>query len=249
MKHQYFGDINDYRKYGLLRALSQASGLPLGVCWLLTAPDARPDGEFRNYLEQPQRWRHHDPELYDALQRLQEPGVARSVSHAEAWGLLPGAGYYADLLEDPLAQRNDYFGRAWKTLAHCPLLFLDPDNGLEVKSTRRGSRDSSKYLYWVEVEEAYRRGHSLVIYQHWPRQERAAYTRRLAQECVDRLGAPLVDSFATAHVLFLLVARPEHAPGFERAHELILQRWAGQVTPMAHVRSGTMSPLPAAEPS
>ncbi len=58
MKHQYFGDINDYRKYGLLRALSQASGLSLGVCWLLTAPDARPDGEFRNYLEQPRRWRY-----------------------------------------------------------------------------------------------------------------------------------------------------------------------------------------------
>lgn len=29
MKHRYFGDINDYRKYGLLRALSQATGLSL----------------------------------------------------------------------------------------------------------------------------------------------------------------------------------------------------------------------------
>jgi len=235
MKNQYFGDINDYRKYGLLRALAESSGLPLGVCWLLTAPDQRPDGEFRKYLEQPARWRRHDPDLYDGLQRLREPGVGRSVSHAEAWGLLPGACYFADLLEDRLAQRDDYFRRAWDALAGCPVLFLDPDNGIEVKSTIRGGKDSSKYVYWVEIEEAYRRGHSLVIYQHWPRAERESYTRRLAEECVVRCGAPLVDSFATPHVLFLLVARPEHAGGFERAHEVILRRWAGQITPMAHV--------------
>jgi hypothetical protein len=50
MKDQYFGDVNDYRKYGLLRALSSVTRLPIGVCWLLTGPDSRSDGEFRRYL-------------------------------------------------------------------------------------------------------------------------------------------------------------------------------------------------------
>ncbi len=138
MKHQYFGDINDYRKYGLLRTLSQASGLPLGVCWLLTTPDERTDGEFRSYLEQPRRWQHHDPELYAALQRLKEPTTARSVTHAEAWELLPSARYFDEYLLDQLTHREAYFDRAWAALAGCPLLFLDPDNGLEVEKPAAG---------------------------------------------------------------------------------------------------------------
>jgi hypothetical protein len=62
MKDQYFGDVNDYRKYGLLRALAGVSGLPLGICWMLTARDGRSDGEFRRYLDQAIRCRRHDPQ-------------------------------------------------------------------------------------------------------------------------------------------------------------------------------------------
>ncbi len=36
MKHQYVGDINDYRKYALLRALSAGGANRIGVCWMLT---------------------------------------------------------------------------------------------------------------------------------------------------------------------------------------------------------------------
>lgn len=234
MKDQYFGDINDYRKYGLLRALAEASGLPLGVCWLLTAGDKRNDGEFRRYLEEPERWEHHDPELYRRLRRLCEPGVERSVGHAEAWDLVSGARYFPELLEDGLEPRTAYFTRAWEALAGCPLLFFDPDNGLEVPSKRRGYKQSAKYVYWCELEEAWGRGHSLVIYQHWTREKRPEYTRRLVGECFRRLRAPLVDSFATAHVLFLLVGQAAHMEGLRRAHDLVLSRWAGQITPMRH---------------
>ena len=78
MKDKYFGDINDYRKYGLLRALTQPRGFKIGMCWLRTAPDGRQDGEARRYLEQPEQWRHRDPSLYDSMRRLSE-----SVSGAE----------------------------------------------------------------------------------------------------------------------------------------------------------------------
>jgi len=36
MKNQYFGDINDYRKYGLLRGLSNKGEISTLVCWMLT---------------------------------------------------------------------------------------------------------------------------------------------------------------------------------------------------------------------
>jgi len=40
MKEQYVGDINDYRKYALLRYLAEKGGVRTGVCWMLTQPDA-----------------------------------------------------------------------------------------------------------------------------------------------------------------------------------------------------------------
>lgn len=44
MKHQYVGDINDYRKYALLRALSSGGTNQVGVCWMLTPDDGGADG-------------------------------------------------------------------------------------------------------------------------------------------------------------------------------------------------------------
>lgn len=38
MKHQYFGDIGDYGKYGLLRYLA-IHGLSIAVNWYLTPND------------------------------------------------------------------------------------------------------------------------------------------------------------------------------------------------------------------
>jgi hypothetical protein len=50
MKDQYFGDVNDFRKYGLLRVLVGTDHLRLGVCWMLTRPDSRTDGGLLAYL-------------------------------------------------------------------------------------------------------------------------------------------------------------------------------------------------------
>src|SRR5436309_6101642 len=132
MKDKYFGDINDYRKYGLLRALTQPRGLNVGICWLRTAPDGRQDGEARRYLEQPEQWRHRDSSLYDSLRRLTDPGVARSVVHAETWSLIPGATYFHPFIADAAVDREQYFTSAFTTLSRCQLIFFDPDNGMEV---------------------------------------------------------------------------------------------------------------------
>ena len=43
MKDQYFGDINDYRKYGILRALQSKGQRTLLVAWMLT-PELDPGG-------------------------------------------------------------------------------------------------------------------------------------------------------------------------------------------------------------
>jgi hypothetical protein len=51
VKNQYFGDINDYRKYALLRALTNCGGIRTTICWMLTPDDGRGDGGFMDYLD------------------------------------------------------------------------------------------------------------------------------------------------------------------------------------------------------
>src|SRR5258707_11225880 len=116
MKDQYFGDINDFRKYGLLRLLCVSDRLRLGVCWILTDTDSRTDGKLLNYLHQPKKYRHRDPELFDWL--LFESGI----------------------LADHKDQRSAYFSKCATCFAGCDLVFFDPDNGLEIKSTQLGHK-------------------------------------------------------------------------------------------------------------
>ena len=66
MKDQYFGDINDYRNFGLLRA----SHLRLLIAWMLTPNDGSTDGKHIAYLDKPEQWSHHDPALFHTLKAL-----------------------------------------------------------------------------------------------------------------------------------------------------------------------------------
>ena len=84
VKDQYFGDINDYRKYGLLRALQESTDLRLLIAWMLTPADGRSDGEFTSYLDSPRRWDRFDPELYRGLRDLMADGSDRVVQ-SDSW--------------------------------------------------------------------------------------------------------------------------------------------------------------------
>ena len=69
MQNRYVGDIGDYLKLGILRALSP--GYRLGIAWWLYPDESHNrDGRHIGYLEQPERWRHYDPELFDALSHV-----------------------------------------------------------------------------------------------------------------------------------------------------------------------------------
>lgn len=79
MKNQYFGDINDYRKYGLLRALRSEGDGSLLVAWMLTPEDGGRDEGLRSYLDDPDTWAKYDPELFkgqaDLLSTAPQPLV------------------------------------------------------------------------------------------------------------------------------------------------------------------------------
>ena len=89
MKNQYFGDINDYRKYGLLRILQSKGNGRLLVAWMLTPDDGSRDGGFRSYLHDPGTWMRYDPQLFTDLAGLLRPASIPEVALIERSALLP----------------------------------------------------------------------------------------------------------------------------------------------------------------
>ncbi len=55
------------------------------------------------------------------------------------------------------------------------IVFLDPDNGLLVKSVSTGSVKSNKYVISNEIAEYYAAGKSVIIYNHRCREQETVY--------------------------------------------------------------------------
>src|SRR5262245_17351172 len=89
VKEQYVGDINDYRKFALLRRLRGDNKTAIGVVWMLTPPDGRRDGQRIQYLKQPDTWRQYDPELFDKLASIAEHPGPQRLQLVEKSGLIP----------------------------------------------------------------------------------------------------------------------------------------------------------------
>ena len=70
----------------------------------------------------------------------------------------------------------------------------------------KGRKNSSKFLYWAEIGQAYEAEHSLLIYQHFTHENREAFTSRLTQRLQTVTAAEAVWAIHTPHVLFLLVS-------------------------------------------
>ena len=117
MKNQYVADINDYRKYGLLRILSGYGLISTDVGWMLTAPDERSDGKFLDYLENRNRdkWRSFDPLLFDAMYKIIHGIKQRNVAHVEQSEVLPNTSFHSTAIQDAHSYRTSYLMR-WPML-------------------------------------------------------------------------------------------------------------------------------------
>ncbi len=227
MKEQYVGDVSDYRKYALLRALAAGGRNRIGVCWLLTPSDTTSDGRKLTYLSQPDTHRRFDPDLFDILASAASQPDRRRLAVIEESGAVPRAVYFNDLLPDSILARQVYMERAATELQDAELVFFDPDNGLETKLPK-GRKNSNKYVYFDEVAAFYSAGKSILVYQHFPHIPRQTFT----QSCVERLRhvAPeaAVWTFSTAHVVFYLLVHPESPARLAIAALDACHRWDGR---------------------
>lgn len=228
MKHQYFGDINDYRKYGILRALA-AGGLNTTICWMLTENDKRTDGRNINYLRQPEKMRLFDPELFDALNYAVLEKRRRNIEWIRKLRLIPHARYHNQMLDDDLSAQQQYFNKLTTIARGTDLIFFDPDNGIEVKSVPKGKIGSHQYLHWDEIKRFWDLGYSILIYQHFPRVNRMEYVRKLSHALHTHTGAAEVIAFKTSTVAFFLLPQLRYRKDILSAVESIRSGWKGMI--------------------
>lgn len=218
MQDRYSGDVGDYVKLSILRAL--APGRRLGVGWWLF-PDETHNGDGRHvgYLNDPAAWRDFDPATFDHLQGLVSSGQ-RTVGALESEALLPGAIYFRDAIPTvgaPAARRaarSKWFKTLGAALDPCDLVFLDPDNGLETRRFNPGQAKAGKSVALAELAALRRPGRTLLVYHHQTRmrgghsfelEHWGARLRACGFSQVDALRA----SAFSARAFFLLDGAPE----------------------------------------
>ena len=183
MQDRYVGDIGDFAKYGLLRAIGK--GKRLGVAWYYRVESDVPrsgsdgvgvgDGRHTGYLNKPEEWRHLDPDLFDVLRELVD-GKRRSVAEIEKSGILGSADFARDRLDDTgIAVRDrKNWRQAWLAavqhkLSACDLVFADPDNGLYPLDPDKWFNPARKEnTKRIPLDEARKlaEGRAAVIYHH-----------------------------------------------------------------------------------
>ncbi|MCH7998799.1 MAG: hypothetical protein IIA91_04875, partial [Chloroflexi bacterium] len=160
MQNKYVGDIGDYGKYSLLRALSGADdneSLRLAVVWYLRPDDKKPGGNQTGYLGQPDKYAALDPKVFNSLSKIVKL-KRRNVRSVRKARLFPGEPVYFEEwvpANRKLADRREWLERAVTDVAECDLVFLDPDNGLRLYKGEglrlEDEPPNSKHVYFDEV--------------------------------------------------------------------------------------------------
>jgi hypothetical protein len=186
MRNNYIGDIGDFVKFGLLRALCNPTAqdgspsLALGIIWHLTTdPEKNNDGKHIHHYSKPERYRDCDPKLFDILCTLvSDPN--RSIQKIRTSELFPktttffeeglsfqGFGKRTKPAIDARQQhRSNWYERSKLSVSNCDVIFVDPDNGFETKTTKRHHDKGPKYAFYDELQFHVDQNKSLIVYQH-----------------------------------------------------------------------------------
>ena len=169
MRNQFFGDVYDYIKYGLIRRLTRFGKEPSALCWMMTEIESN-EGRVTSFLEDLSA-RSFDPPVFDLLLAARDRDE-RDVRIIERSGLLANTRFYSKPLTDygvvgDKNLRRQYFADFLKKAKGRELVVFDPDNGLQGQTTPvPGKAGSSKYLMREEAHRAFERGHSPLIFVH-----------------------------------------------------------------------------------
>ena len=243
VKNQYFGDIKDYYKYGILRILGgfrdnekelaslnltdNQSKLSIGICWMLTPDDETFHGNDTKYLKRPIEWRNCDPNLYDFLK---ENFQLRNISILENTELIPYIVFYDQRLPYNLKNRKKYFNDLFNKSNTINFIFFDPDIGMQVKSCQCGNKRSSKHLYWDELKECFEKGYSILLFQHF--RQRVSVDELIIDITTllkDKIAINEYFAFEAKGAVFFLIPQECHYNLIKAKARRISQAWENKI--------------------
>ena len=185
MQNRYVADVGDFGKYGLLRNIAK-SNLIIGINWYLTPNESgNEDGKHISYLQK-YDYRKCDEELYYSLNKI-IVGNERNVDSIQKSNILPRDTIFYDEVLDSHQETNwihqRHFRDSWhvkalEKLSSSDIVFLDPDNGLQVKSTSLTSEKGIKYIGYNELEDYYKLNKSIIFYNHRERKPEEEYLNK-----------------------------------------------------------------------
>ena len=192
MQNRYVGDVGDFGKYGLLRALCNFTEVPisppqfrLGIVWYLypDEPHNR-DGEYTDYLvgtaANDAAFRVCDRSLYDELSRWVAAGN-RNITAVRHSDIFPSdTAYYGRSLSytsgatrsSRQAARASWLRGALEATTEADMIFIDPDNGIS-ETIDPLRKIGPKFVFMEDLRHFAQRDQSLVIYHHLGRRGKA----------------------------------------------------------------------------
>ena len=169
----------------MLKALS-AAGFKIGVNWYRTCPQSfekQDDGKYHI----PQKYFSCDRQLAETLSAISHlPAAQRTICKLQNAGLVDAVWFsnQVPFKEERLAWHRCAVSR----LSICDIVFLDPDNGLLVKSVSKGSAKSVKYVFREEVADYVAQGVSVVFYNHRQRKAEDVYFGEIKEKLYAQNG-------------------------------------------------------------
>lgn len=179
MQDRYAGDIGDFGKFGLLKAIEE-TGFKVGVNWYLTKPiNIKEQNSNDGKHKIKEDYKQCDAELFDILTKVFNLKEKRSVKAIEKKSPLKKAIYYAEPIN--YDDREKWHKEALTKFKTCKVkvAFLDPDNGLEVKSAKNSNKKLTKYVLMKEINEYIKEDISVVFYNHRQRRNKDEYFKEL----------------------------------------------------------------------
>ena len=223
MKEQYIGDVKDYYKYSIIEYFSKLYNKKVLFAWMLTPPDSKNEGNDISYLNNPSEYSGYNPILYKKLNNI----VSENKSLPLIEKVLDNENYFffSEELTLDIDDRRTYFNKLDEITINKKiyLVFFDPDKGIEVKSTPKGTKESNQYIYWDEIKHFWGKGRDMLIFQYIPRYTKHnEYINKIIEQCVSNLEIKHhnINIIKTNYVLFIYL---RHEPAYNIPNNKILK--------------------------
>lgn len=224
MKNQYFGDFGDYQKFSLLKILRDQGGCKILVHWMKTKDDGSTDGKHIRYLQDCNTWDCYDPKVFRFLKKALDTGK-REVKLFEKSTHARGMSFINEYIENA-EKRLKLFGKICAD-KKSSLIFFDPDNGIEVKSTTK--RNSHGYVLWSDLDASFGSGKSVLVYQHFARKNRETFINEKIAEIKKHFSAS-VFVIKVKHSVYFLITQKSHRAKIRKSLEKYAEAWESLVS-------------------